>query len=193
MKKGILSITALAVVLLISFTSLTVKPAANATEKKPAVTVSEEKALGARFLNMLNHNFVYNDAFESVYEMTACSEVALLDKAEDGYIKQSLIAGYLYNMYGVENADFAAVTKDFPQRENYVYVIPRGFSVYTHSGAVISFNEDGTCTVTTVVTVNAHDGEALTGTAVTLFAKNGNSHFGYNIISSNLYFDAEAV
>ena len=71
--------------------------------------------------------------------------------------------------------------------------MPRGFSVYKHSGAVISFNEDGTCTVTTVVTVNAHDGEALTGTAVTLFAKNGNSHFGYNIISSNLYFDAEAV
>ena len=92
MKKGILSITALAVVLLISFTSLTVKPAANATEKKPAVTVSEEKALGARFLNMLNHNFVYNDAFESVYEMTACSKVALFDKAEDGYIKQSLIS-----------------------------------------------------------------------------------------------------
>ena len=90
MKKGILSITALAVVLLISFTSLTVKPAANATEKKPAVAVSEEKALGARFLNMLNHNFVYNDAFESVYEMTACSEVALLDKAEDGYIKQAI-------------------------------------------------------------------------------------------------------
>lgn len=88
--------------LLISFTSLTVNPAANATEKKPAVTVSEEKALGARFLNMLNHNFVYNDAFESVYEMTACSEVALLDKAEDGYIKQSLIAGYLYNMYGLK-------------------------------------------------------------------------------------------
>ena len=114
MKKGILSITALAVVLLISFTSLTVNPAANATEKKPAVTVSEAKDLSASSLNMLNHNFVYNDAFESVYEMTACSEVALLDKAEDGYIKQSLIAGYLYNMYGVENADFATVTKDFP-------------------------------------------------------------------------------
>ena len=71
--------------------------------------------------------------------------------------------------------------------------MPRGFSVYKHSGAVISFNEDGTCTVTTAVTVNAHDGEALTGTAVTLFAKNGNSHFGYNIISSNLYFGAEAA
>ena len=50
MKKGILSITALAVVLLISFTSLTVKPAANATEKKPAVTVSEERVLARVFL-----------------------------------------------------------------------------------------------------------------------------------------------
>lgn len=186
MKKGILSITALAVVLLISFTSLTVKPAANATEKKPAVTVSEEKALGARFLNMLNHNFVYNDAFESVYEMTACSEVALLDKADDGYIKQSLIAGYLYNMYGVENADFAAVTKDFPQRENYVYVIPRGFSVYKHSAPVITENEDGSYTVVTDVEISSHDSDAETAKATTLFAKNENSAFGFNIISSDI-------
>ncbi len=186
MKKGILSITALAVVLLISFTSLTVKPAANATEKKPAVTVSEEKALCARFLNMLNHNFVYNDAFESVYEMTACSEVALLDKAEDGYIKQSLIAGYLYNMYGVENADFAAVTKDFPQRENYVYVIPRGFSVYKHSAPVITENEDGSYTVVTDVEISSHDSDAETAKATTLFVKNENSAFGFNIISSDI-------
>ncbi len=186
MKKGILSITALAVVLLISFTSLTVKPAANATEKKPAVTVSEEKVLGARFLNMLNHNFVYNDAFESVYEMTACSEVALLDKAEDGYIKQSLIAGYLYNMYGVENADFAAVTKDFPQRENYVYVIPRGFSVYKHSAPVITENEDGSYTVVTDVEISSHDSDAETAKATTLFVKNENSAFGFNIISSDI-------
>ena len=186
MKKGILSITALAVVLLISFTSLTVKPAANATEKKPAVTVSEEKALGARFLNMLNHNFVYNDAFESVYEMTACSEVALLDKAEDGYIKQSLIAGYLYNMYGVENADFAAVTKDFPQRENYVYVIPRGFSVYKHSAPVITENEDGSYTVVTDVEISSHDSDVETANATTLFVKNENSAFGFNIISSDI-------
>ena len=186
MKKGILSITALAVVLLISFTSLTVKPAANATEKKPAVTVSEEKALGARFLNMLNHNFVYNDAFESVYEMTACSEVALLDKAEDGYIKQSLIAGYLYNMYGVENADFAAVTKDFPQRENYVYVIPRGFSVYKHSAPVITENEDGSYTVVTDVEISSHDSDVETAKATTLFVYNENSAFGFNIISSDI-------
>lgn len=186
MKKGILSITALAVVLLISFTSLTVKPAANATEKKPAVTVSEEKVLGARFLNMLNHNFVYNNAFESVYEMTACSEVALLDKAEDGYIKQSLIAGYLYNMYGVENVDFAAVTKDFPQRENYVYVIPRGFSVYKHLAPVITENEDGSYTVVTDVEISSHDSDAEIAKATTLFVKNENSAFGFNIISSDI-------
>lgn len=186
MKKGILSITALAVVLLISFTSLTVKPAANATEKKPAVTVSEERVLGARFLNMLNHNFVYNNEFESVYEMTACSEVALLDKAEDGYIKQSLIAGYLYNMYGVENTDFAAVTKDFPQRENYVYVIPRGFLVYKHSAPVITENEDGSYTVVTDVEISSHDSDVETAKATTLFVKNENSAFGFNIISSDI-------
>lgn len=186
MKKGILSIAALAVVLLISFTSLTVKPAATATEKEPAVAVSEEKVLGARFLNMLNHNFVYNNEFESVYEMTACSEVALLDKADDGYIKQSLIAGYLYNMYGAENVDFAAVTKDFPQRENYVYVIPRGFSVYKHSAPVITENEDGSYTVVTDVEISSHDSDTETAKATTLFVKNENSAFGFNIISSDI-------
>lgn len=186
MKKGILSIAALSVVLLISFTSLSVKPAATATEKTPAAAVSQEKVLSARFLNMLNHNFVYNDAFDSVYEMTACSEVAVLDKAENGYISESVISGYLYNMYGVENVDFAVVTKGFPQRENYVYVIPRGFSFYKHSAPVVTQNEDGSYTVITEVEISSHDSETETAKAATLFVKNENSAFGFNIISSDI-------
>lgn len=189
MKKGILSIAALAFVLLISFSSLSVKPAATATEKTSAPAVSQEKILSARFLNMLNHNFVYNDAFDSVYEMTACSEVALLDRAENGYISSGVISGYLYNMYGVEGVDFAAVTKDFPQRENYVYVIPRGFSVYKHSNPVITENEDGSYTVVTAVQIFSHDSEAETAKASTLFVKNENSAFGFNIISSDIVFE----
>lgn len=186
MKKGILSIAALAVVLLISFTSLSVKPSATATEKTSVSAVSQEKVLGARFLNMLNHSFVYNDSFDSLYEMTACAEVALLDKAEDGYIAQSAVSGYLYNMYGLENIDFAAVTKDFPQRENYVYVIPRGFSVYRHSSPAVTVNEDGSYTVTTDVEISSHDSETETAKATTLFVKNENSAFGFNIISSDI-------
>ena len=189
MKKGILSIAALALVLLISFSSLSVKPAATAIEKPSAPAVSQEKILSARFLNMLNHNFVYNDAFDSVYEMTACSEVALLDRAENGYISSGVISGYLYNMYGVEGVDFAAVTKDFPQRENYVYVIPRGFSVYKHSNPVITENEDGSYTVVTVVQIFSHDSETETAKASTLFVKNENSAFGFNIISSDIIFE----
>ena len=189
MKKGILSIAALAFVLLISFSSLSVKPAATATEKPSAPAVSQEKILSARFLNMLNHNFVYNDAFDSVYEMTACSEAALLDRAENGYISSGVISGYLYNMYGVEGVDFAAVTKDFPQRENYVYVIPRGFSVYKHSNPVITENEDSSYTVVTVVQIFSHDSETETAKASTLFVKNENSAFGFNIISSDIIFE----
>ncbi|HAL20362.1 MAG TPA: hypothetical protein DCP17_06390 [Ruminococcaceae bacterium] len=119
--------------------------------------------------------------------------MACLDMRDGDFIAERYIKDYVFNMYGVDIEDFSGINAQFPKKEGFVYIVPRGFSVYKHSGAVISFNEDGTCTVTTVVTVNAHDGEALTGTAVTLFAKNGNSHFGYNIISSNLYFDAEAV
>ena len=77
--------------------------------------------MSARFLNMLNHNFVYNDAFDSVYEMTACSEVALLDRAENGYISSGVISGYLYNMYGVEGVDFAAVTLNNRPQTSRIY------------------------------------------------------------------------
>ena len=118
-----------------------------------------------------------------------CSEVALLDRAENGYISSGVISGYLYNMYGVEGVDFAAVTKDFPQRENYVYVIPRGFSVYKHSNPVITENEDGSYTVVTAVQIFSHDSEAETAKASTLFVKNENSAFGFNIISSDIILE----
>ena len=92
-------------------------------------------------------------------------------------------------MYGVEGVDFAAVTKDFPQRENYVYVIPRGFSVYKHSNSVITENEDGSYTVVTVVQIFSHDSETETAKASTLCLKNENSAFGFNIISSDIIFE----
>ena len=83
MKKGILSIAALAFVLLISFSSLSVKPAATATEKPSAPTVSQEKILSARFLNMLNHNFVYGEAFDYTDDLINDSVIALLDRRDN--------------------------------------------------------------------------------------------------------------
>lgn len=193
MKKKYTVCIILSLVLMFSFSAFAVKPSDNKVNASKPVTADRTEVLKSRFLNMLNHNFAYGEALDYNEELVNCAALACLDMRDGDFIAERYIKEYVFNMYGVDIEDFSGINAQFPKKEGFVYIVPRGFSVYKHSGAVISFNEDGTCTVTTVVTVNAHDGEALTGTAVTLFAKNGNSHFRYNIISSNLYFDAEAV
>ena len=74
-----------------------------------------------------------------------------------------------------------------------MYVIPRGFSVYKHSNPVITENEDGSYTVVTAVQIFSHDSEAETAKASTLFVKNENSAFGFNIISSDIVFENASI
>lgn len=147
------------------------------------------KVLEARFLNMLNHNFVYGADFDSVDAIVNNSVIALLDLRDgedESYIAQSFVADYVFNMYGVEIEDFAAVNPHLPQKEGYVYILPRGFSVYTHQMAGVQMNEDGSYTVITKVTTHSHDGVSNTEFCKTLFVANSASQFGYSIISSDI-------
>ena len=74
MKKRFFNSAALILVLLLSFSVLSVKPSAVANTSNGIITsVSDKsdlpdssKVRQARFLNMLNHSFVYNEAFNSV-------------------------------------------------------------------------------------------------------------------------------
>lgn len=191
MKIKALNFAALAAVLLISCTSLSVSPAATAPAvSASAVTAAVDKSavLNARFLNMLNHSMAYASALDSASELVLCAQAALLQNggAYDSFIPEAELSAYLFSMYGVEGVDYAAVTSGFPQKEGYVYIIPRGFSVYKHSSPVTVENEDGSYTVTTEVEITTHDSGVEYATATTLFVKNSASAFGFNIISSEL-------
>jgi len=145
---------------------------------------------------MLNHNYVYDDAIYSYEDMVNDSVIALLDMREDensSYISQDIVNDYLYDMYGVTIDDFSEINKDFPNKEGYVFILPRGFSEYHHEAVNISENEDGTFTFVTRVTINNHDSESQELTCETLFVKNEASVFGYNIVYSKLFDTINAI
>lgn len=160
----------------------------NVAEKENC-TVDAGKVLESRFLNMLNHNFVYNDAIGSVEQIVNDSTVALLeyrDLEDESYIAENFVTDYVYNMYGVEIENFAEINADFPQKDGFVYIIPRGFAIYEHETVSITLNEDGSYTVKTNVTVSSHDSESYADICETLFVENADSQFGYNIVYSRI-------
>ena len=192
MKKRFLNCLAMVLVLLLSFSVLSVRPSAKESEA-PVKTSSYDanEALKARFLNMLNHNFAYDTAFESAEDLVNCAVLAQLNLRDGAYIAENYIRDYLLDMYGVEIEDFSVFNTEFPHKDGFVYVVPRGFSVFSHGNAAVSENEDGTYTVTTDVTVTGHDSDTEYGKAVTMFVKSGESKFGFYILSSNIYFDTD--
>ncbi len=168
--------------------------AAADTASAPAVV--EQGATEVRFLNMLNHNYVYDDAFNYTDDVVNNSIVALLDlrdSADEDYIAQGYVADYVKNMYGIEIVDFAGLNADFPQKDGFVFIIPRGFETYSHTLVDCRENEDGSFTVTTDVVIDTHYGELEEGVATTLFVKNSESDFGYNIVYSNITVDGTDI
>ena len=193
--KNVISLI-LALIMLASFSVISANPAeVDSTASAENATVSEnfdkEKVLEARFLNMLNHSFAYDEELASVEDLVNCAVTALCvtKGTDDSFIEESRVEDYLYNMYGVEVENLSSVNADFPKKDGYVYVIPRGYTVYKHTIDSVRLNEDGSYTVTTSVTLDSHDGKEE-GKAVTLFVKNSNSQFGFNIISSDIIVDA---
>lgn len=141
-----------------------------------------------RFANMLNHNFVYDSDFDSEEAIVNNAMLSMLDLSDDGeFISQQYVEGFVEDMYGVRITDKQSINADFPQKDGYYYIIPRGFATYDHEIIKVSQNEDGSFLVESDVTVCAHDDEPITLTAKSLFVKNENSAFGYNIISCDLY------
>lgn len=154
------------------------------------------KVLETRFLNMLNHNFVYDDAFHSVEDVVNSSMPALLDlrESEDSFfIEESYVADYVYNMYGIEITDFSDINSEFERKEGYVYILPRGYEVYKHSIISVTENEDGTYAVKTKISVASHDGVDYIYTCESLFVRNPASQFGFNIVYSNILSDSMAI
>ncbi len=211
MKKGLLTVAigfvAVAVFSVSMFASSTpntaeIKP--NPTAKAEVITVADTdkssadatKVLETRFLNMLNHNFVYDDTFCSVEDIVNSSMPALLqhrDTENESFINETYVADYVLNMYGIEDIDFSTINTDFEQMDGYVYIIPRGFTRYSHKITSVTDNEDGSYTVKTKISSASHDGIDFIDTCTTLFVPNANSAFGFSIIYSNIGGTSTAV
>lgn len=192
MKRKYFVCLSLALLMLTSSSVIALKPA-ETVDNKPAVQAADtDKVLEARFLNMLNHSFAYGEDLGSVEALVNCSVAALCNMdggAEESFMDETRVKDYLYNMYGVEVENLSSVNAEFPKKDGYVYIIPRGYTVYKHTVDSVMLNEDGSYTVTTLVNIDSHDGEE-NGRAVTLFVKNSDSQFGFNIISSKIIVDA---
>lgn len=142
--------------------------------------------LEARFLNMLNHNFVYNEDFYEDSVLVNNSLVALLNVAEDSFVKQTYVEDYIFNMYGKIYDGFDFLGENLPEKSGYVYIIPRGYSEYTHKIVSLTDNKDGSYTVISEVEISNADGSVENLKAETVFLENTESDFGYNIMYSEI-------
>ena len=183
----ILSVLCIAMSCCFGFSS----PAIASGKKESPSVPSETEVLSARFLNMLNHNFVYGADFESADFIVNDSVFSLLPSREGDYIPCDALSSFVSDMYGVEITDMSSLNSGYPQKPGYLYIVPCGFTSYEHSCPETVLNEDGTYTVTTKVKVQPHDGAEYTATAVSLFARNSSSGFGFNIICSDIIEDSE--
>ena len=178
-------------VVMVSVCSSLIAPAAAKAQVVTAVSAEEisTDVNAARFLNMLNHNYVYNTAFDNADEVVNNSVLALLhlrDTENEDFINETYVRGFIKDMYGIDIVDMSALNAEFPQMDGYVYIIPRGFTSYNHEIVSVSENEDGSFTVITDVTIGVHDADAKTERAVSLFVENEQSAFGYSLIYSNI-------
>ncbi len=187
--KKILSLV-LSVIMLVVCSSL-IAPAVNSGTKVSAAVETEDvtSANDTRFLNMLNHNFVYNSDFDNADAIVNNAALALLDLRDgenEDYIADMYVKDFVKDMYGIEIADMSTINADCPQLDGFLYIIPRGYTSYKHTIASVRENEDGSYTVVSDVVVNDHDAAGKSQKAVSLFVKNEESAFGYNIIYSNI-------
>ncbi|MBO5105432.1 MAG: hypothetical protein J6C29_00890 [Clostridia bacterium] len=194
MKKLLSLVLILAVVFVFSAAT----PIKKITSNTSVTTVSSDKAvtediakvtknvMKARFENMLNNNYVYDTDFESHKLIIENSILALLDKGADGEISQSLVLGFIADMYGLQVNPDAAKYDFAPASEGKFVILPRGYTEYNHTVTDV-FEDEGGFTVMSDVLIMTHDGEEYTTTAKTVFVPNMGSSFGYNIISSNIF------
>ena len=155
-----------------------------------------EGVLKARFLNMLNHNYVYGESFYDTESMINDSMPALLhfrDAEDEDFIKEDYVKEYILNMFGTELGEIGKINADFPQKEGYVFILPRGFTVYNHEILQMKENEDNSFSVISSVKVNPHDNSEENLICETLFVKNYKSSFGYTIMYSKIIENVAAV
>ena len=188
MKKLITAVLICSIILL-SLCSFA--PVKSVEVKGEAVTVDMNKVLEKRFLNMLNHSFVYGEDFYDDEALLNSSALALLDLADNGFVAENYLKDYVFNMYGKIYNDFDGINDDMPKQDGGFYVIPRGYDLYEHTIDSVIANEDGSYTVITNVIIDYHFGEKVEAVGTTFFLPSEESEFGFIILYSDLAYPLE--
>ena len=179
MKKHILTL-ALSVVLMLSlFASMIyAAPVEEQKIKKPAF--SEETVV---FTEMLNKNYVYNDAFVSDYDLIEGAMLSLLPQATEGRLHKNTIKEFLLDFYGIVMNESAYDPNYIA--EDYYYYVPKGYDVAEHN--IISIEQDGIYyTVTSEMEISAHDNEVRPHKVISVFEKTNNSSYGYYLTNCEI-------
>ena len=185
-------------VIMLAVCSSLIAPAVTQGTQVSAATTDDvtTNATEARFLNMLNHNFVYNADFENADTIVNNASLALLDLRDgtnEDYLANTYVKGFVKDMYGIEIADMSEINSDYPQLDGFLYIIPRGYTSYNHTIVSVEENEDGSYTVVSDVVASDHDAVGKTQKAVSLFVRNNESAFGYNIIYCNIIAESTDI
>ncbi len=188
MKKFITAVLVCSIVLL-SLCSFT--PVKSVEAKQEVSTVDATKVLEKRFLNMLNHNFVYGEAFHNDEDFVNDAALALLDHVNDGFLDAAYLKDYIFNMYGKIYDDFSEYNPYAPKEDGLFYIIPRGYDLYEHKITSVIDNEDGSYTVISEAVIDYHFGEKVNVIGTTYFIENEESPFGFNILYSDLAYPLE--
>ena len=167
------------------FSGTSVKTAAETN--KPALSETAEEAA---LLNIINANFVYGADFDDVDNIVNCSVNKFkANVSDEGYVSDKLVKEFVYDMYGIEIVDLSKLNPEYEFKPGYVYALP-AYTEYKHENIKISENEDGTLTAVTDISVTSLDGDTDNLKAKTLFVKNNNSKFGYNIVYSEIFSES---
>ena len=176
----------LLIVFVICLFSVSLFATFSAAKPEKSNNFDPNKVLETRFLNMLNHSFVYSQDFENIDTIVNNSAIALLDKKVDDYLDANVLNSYLYDMYGFKVDDFSKINDGYKFKDGYAYISPMGYATYKHEAVDLTHNPDGTYTLLSNVEIKTHDQQVIITTAETVFVKNPESVFGFNIVVSNL-------
>ena len=161
------------------------------SDEAPIIALADnEKVFEAHIANLLNLNNVYGEDFTDNEALVNAAALNLRSYANEfGFIKNEIVTAYIKDIYDIDIEINDKINADMPKRDGYVYLIPRGYTAFSHE--VLSITDNGDfLTVISIVSVNTHDSYSTVGTATTRLEKNANASFGYNIISSDIDFNA---
>lgn len=166
---------------------------ATASPSEKNESFDPQKVMEAKIENLLNRNNVFGDDFTDNQKLVNKAAISLRSYAgEDGFIPEEIVISYIKDMYDINIVITDDINFDMPKKEGFVYLIPKGYSVYRHK--ILSVEETKDCiTVISAVSAEYHDDCSSVGTAKTILIRNSSSAFGFSILSCDIDYNSVAA